>query len=993
MNYHLLYNFISPVTGRIKCDRGYILEGDDDGIATPSPILIDMQLDFINMRQHYDFLTTAKFIVGSPNKEVPKAQSLSDLESGLLKNTVNNSVGTLSKAIAGKDYIDLAAPIADMKLALIRPLQQDEQEVDISKLLARVDRLPEDNMPDLPFIMQKPSSKIPSAQGLSDLGGGILKSAALTGEVSIASGGKTPLSDDYVRPLDLEEEILETKAFASAEAAAAEAAAIAASTAYFTYEMLPYVPSPVPLTGVGFQISAAIGVAAAAAASAKSTADDANTRIDTLTLSGELEALAAFTATGIMVRTAVNTYAGRTITVGTGLGITNGNGVLGNPSLALSTQLQNLNNLNSLGFVSVSTTGVGTSSFVTRNITVGTGLGITNDNGVSGNPTIALSTQLQNLHNLNSLGFVSVSTTGVGTSSFVNRSITAGTGISITNGNGVSGNPTVAVSNVPIAALFGYPANANLFPNGAGTWSAVDINNGTTGSLAINRLAGYVGADEGSFLKSDGYWSLVNISTNTTGSLPISRLSGYPSNANLFSNGAGSWSQVNINNGTTGSLAISRLSGYPSNVNSFLNGSGTWSLVDINTNTTGSLLASRISGYPSNSSLFLNGAGGWSTPSFPNPIITNASSYNFTLNNTNSAATATDFKVLKNGTDGVAFGFNNNANEAYLWAYGTASLKFGTNGIKRMELLNNGTLDLLNNNLITTNTVKVFGIESSVLGNINVYSPISMSGNRIINLPTPSNIKDAVPKEYVDLITETYELSVNTNTGGLYTTNWLRRALNTKTNTQVYGLTSNSFMVEHHNGESAGIGLDGSTDACTIWTAGDNGSLLNIQDEDNANTRVAYVNTSGAWTVVSSQQRKYSIREKKNNDVLSRFMNLTVKTYGYKYPLKETSTKKQQQRIEKKLNKMSTGFILEEVFQIFPNCIPNYYNKLFQGKREKPPTFENEIKDPGNAGIDYNVLLCYFILAFQEFVQKTDTRITEVEDDIGNLKEFIKQYK
>lgn len=224
--------------------------------------------------QLYDYGTSYTF---------KEAQALDVLGDGLLKNSTE---GILSKAISGKDYVDLASPVANMKLALIRPFQQDEEGNDVAKLLARVDRLPEDNMPDLTFIMQSPSSKIPSAQGLSDLSpGGILKSNPL-GVVSIASGGKIPLLDDYVDPLSLQVEIAETKAFATAEAAAAEAAAIAAGIAYFTEQMLPY--SLIPIVPVGLSISGAIAAAAATAASAKSSADNANTRIDNLSVAGDV---------------------------------------------------------------------------------------------------------------------------------------------------------------------------------------------------------------------------------------------------------------------------------------------------------------------------------------------------------------------------------------------------------------------------------------------------------------------------------------------------------------------------------------------------------------------------------------------------------------------------------------------------------------------------------------------------------------------------------
>ena len=394
MKYDRLYNFISPVTGKLPIDRGYTLLGDKNGRSFASPILIDVRQDIIDLKRKignfeelkkldhnriwigdytnepveqlhigiinlpplaeavfpnpispitgdlripnptFDYLSpfdwvmsgpflpqiyatkydtfgnpigtdissslamtqvraaqimkrfdNANFIVGSSTVtfawENPKmylipealkqlyglgttytftkAQSLGSLETGLLKNTVNNGIGTLSKAIAGKDYVDLASPVASMKLALIRPLEQDGEGNDIAKLLARVDRLPEDNMPDLTFIMQRPSSKIPSAQGLSDLApGGILKSSPL-GVVSIASGGKIPVLDDYVDPLSLQEEIIETKAFATAEAAAAEAAAIAAGIAYFTEQMVPF--SLIPLVPAGASITAAIAAA------------------------------------------------------------------------------------------------------------------------------------------------------------------------------------------------------------------------------------------------------------------------------------------------------------------------------------------------------------------------------------------------------------------------------------------------------------------------------------------------------------------------------------------------------------------------------------------------------------------------------------------------------------------------------------------------------------------------------------------------------------
>lgn len=369
MKYDVLYNFISPITGKIKIDSGYILIGDKNGFSSSSPILIDIRQDIIDLRRNldrfqrldkldhnriwigdyenepeerlqigiinlpilsealfpnpisgltgdfripnptFDYLSpfdwvmsgpflpqiyatkydtfgnpigtdvssslamaqvraaqimkrfdNANFIVGSstvdfawenpkmylipePLKQLyglgttytfTKAQSLGNLQTGLLKNTVNNGTGTLSTAISGKDYVDIAAPLqANMQLALIRPeLIQDG--TDVAKLLSRVERLPVANMylttgkywkggvnnipieVDLPtyapkdakYVLNVSNDNLPNAQNLSALGAGILKIANFAnGIISIASGGKNPLNDDYVRPVDLDEEI------------------------------------------------------------------------------------------------------------------------------------------------------------------------------------------------------------------------------------------------------------------------------------------------------------------------------------------------------------------------------------------------------------------------------------------------------------------------------------------------------------------------------------------------------------------------------------------------------------------------------------------------------------------------------------------------------------------------------------------------------------------------------------------------------------------
>jgi hypothetical protein len=87
MKFDVLHNFISPVTGRILADYRYVLIGNRQGIAIPSPALIDLRLDLINLRKRYNTLTEADFIIGHPNQEIPGAQVLNSLSDGFLYNT------------------------------------------------------------------------------------------------------------------------------------------------------------------------------------------------------------------------------------------------------------------------------------------------------------------------------------------------------------------------------------------------------------------------------------------------------------------------------------------------------------------------------------------------------------------------------------------------------------------------------------------------------------------------------------------------------------------------------------------------------------------------------------------------------------------------------------------------------------------------------------------------------------------------------------------
>lgn len=160
----------------------------------------------------------------------------------------------------------------------------------------------------------------------------------------------------------------------------------------------------------------------------------------TFVLANDLAALEALASTGIAVRTAADTWTQRTLTApAAGFTITNPAGVAGDPTFVLSDDLAGLEGLSTTGLV----TRTASNTYTTRTLTgPAAGITVSNGDGVSGNPTLALANDLSAVEGLSSTGMAA----RTGTDTWAVRTITGTANkITVTNGSGASGDPTITI--------------------------------------------------------------------------------------------------------------------------------------------------------------------------------------------------------------------------------------------------------------------------------------------------------------------------------------------------------------------------------------------------------------------------------------------------------------------------------------------------------------------------------------------------------------------
>ena len=237
--------FISPVTGLSAVvqplpdlERGYVWMGDEHSRPLPTFKLIDLSIDVKSLQKQLDVILQTSFVVNTPVPSLPKAQALSALNDGLIKNVS----GVLAIAVANTDYLSpslasgklwigseanlataqptiVVANLPNLKQGTVWQGDANNRPVEVTIAIAPIDAR---------YILQQPNASLSNAQSLNQLIGvdpKILKATA-DGVIEVAIPDQ-----DYATKATLERLAAEAQTSADEAAVSAEEATGAATEA------------------------------------------------------------------------------------------------------------------------------------------------------------------------------------------------------------------------------------------------------------------------------------------------------------------------------------------------------------------------------------------------------------------------------------------------------------------------------------------------------------------------------------------------------------------------------------------------------------------------------------------------------------------------------------------------------------------------------------------------------------------------------------------
>ena len=274
MKFNPLYNFISPLTGRLVLKPNHILIGNEDGLSYQSSIFVDLQQDIIDLRRNLGkFTKLEKLSQGhlwiGDGENIPvqvktiDTENMPQLDVAVFPYPAGTTLSRIKipnptfNPVSGSDWlmtgnwlpqifagssntsntshntiVSSALALAQIKVA------QVFKRMDATGFIVRSKKIDFDW--DNPLMATVPDEikelyglqndyTFQNAQALEELEEGILKNR--DGTLTIASGGKIPITDDYVRPIDLEEEIEKEQATRTEADSAEELARVEADAA------------------------------------------------------------------------------------------------------------------------------------------------------------------------------------------------------------------------------------------------------------------------------------------------------------------------------------------------------------------------------------------------------------------------------------------------------------------------------------------------------------------------------------------------------------------------------------------------------------------------------------------------------------------------------------------------------------------------------------------------------------------------------------------